>query len=345
MTLLILFLLIALVVSFCCSLLESVILSVSHAYVALLIKEGRRSGHILRKLKKDIDHPLAAILTMNTVANTVGAAGVGAQTFYLFGSRWVALSSAVLTILILVCSEIIPKTIGAAHWKKLAPASAYILQGMIYLLYPVVRILEGISGMISQDANIAHITREEMMVLAEIGEDQGILLHKEARIIQNLLLMTTIRAGDILTPRSVILAFRMDKTVGEVVEEHSPLRFSRIPVFCETRDHIRGMVHRLELIEAYYTGRRDEPLESLLKPIHAIPDSKPIADLLDEFINRREHMFVVVDEYGGTAGIVTLEDAVETLLGVEIMDELDSVEDMQKLALENWRRKNRGRFL
>jgi len=342
---LLLFLSLALGVSFLCSLLESVILSVSHAYVALLIKDGHKSGYLLNKMKHNIDHPLAAILTMNTVANTVGAAGVGAQTFHLFGSRWMAAASAILTVLILVFSEIIPKTIGAAHWKQIAPASAYLLHGLILMLYPVVRILEGISGLVSRESSLSHISREEMIVLAEIGEDQGILLHKEARIMQNLLLLNTIHAGDILTPRSVLLAFQGDRTVGDIVDEHSPISFSRIPVYGENRDDVRGVVYRLELMEAYYRGQKDDELNTLVRPLHAVPESKSIADLLDEFINRREHMFLVVDEYGGTAGIVTLEDAIETLLGVEIMDELDSVEDMQKFALETWRRRNKGKFL
>lgn len=345
MFLLIVFLMITLGVSFVCSLLESVILSVSHAYIALLIKDNKKSGELLRKMKKNIDHPLAAILTMNTVANTLGAAGIGVQTYNVFGSQWVAVASASLTVLILVCSEIIPKTIGAAHWKKIAPAAVYVLLVLIFVLYPIVRILEGISGLISRRGSLGHITREEMMVLAEIGEDQGILLHKEARIIQNLLLLNTINAGDILTPRSIITAFQIDETVGTVIDEHSPIRFSRIPVFGETRDDIRGVVYRNDIMEAYYTDKRETPVGNFIKPIHAVPESKPIADLMDEFINRREHMFLVIDEYGGTAGIVTLEDAIETLLGVEIVDELDSVEDMQKLALETWRRRNRGRFL
>lgn len=345
MFLLFLFLSLALIVSFFCSLLESVILSVSHAFIALLIKEGKKSGKILREMKKNIDPPLAAILTLNTVANTVGAAGVGAQTYFLFGSKWVAVSSAVLTVLILVCSEIIPKTIGAAHWKRLAPVSAYVLKGLILVLYPVVKALEGISGFVSPESAQSHITREEMIALAEIGEDEGILLRKEARIIQNLLLLNTIRTEDIMTPRSVVLAFQKEETVGEVVSEHSPINFSRIPVYGENRDDIKGVVFTNELLETYYTGREKKSIEHLMKPLFAVPGSKSIADLLDEFINRREHIFQVVDEYGGTAGIVTLEDAIETLLGVEIVDELDSVEDMRAFALERWKRRRKGRFL
>ena len=345
MLLLFLFLSLALSISFLCSLLESVILSVSQAYIALLIKEGKKSGRLLKEMKKTIDHPLAVILTLNTIANTIGAAGVGAQTYRLWGSKWVAVSSATLTILILVFSEIIPKTIGADHWKKLAPVSAYLLRGLIVVLYPAVIALEAISSFVSPGIGHNKITREEMMALADIGENEGILLKKEALIIQNLLLLNTIRTENILTPRSVILAFQKDKTIGEVIAEHSQIRFSRIPVYGKTRDDITGVVFTNDLLEAYYTGRENENIESLVKPLFAVPESKSITDLLDEFINRREHMFLVVDEYGGTAGIVTLEDAIETLLGVEIVDEVDSIEDMQKFALEQWKRRRKGRVL
>jgi len=346
MFLLFTFLFLALGVSFLCSLLEAVLLSVSHAHIALMIKNGRRSGRVLKRMKKDIDHPLAAILTLNTVANTVGAAGVGAQTYHLFGSRWVAVSSAALTILILVCSEIIPKTLGAAHWRKLAPAAAYLLSGLIVILYPAVRVLESISGFVAGESDSGHVSREEMMALAEVGGDEGILQRKEASIIRNLLLLREIYTKDIMTPRAVVLAFQKDRTVKEVVREHAPINFSRIPVFGESRDDVRGVVFRNELLEAFYTGKGSERIEKFMKPLHAVPETKTIADLLDEFIGRREHMFLVVDEYGGTAGIVTLEDAIETLLGAEIVDELDSVEDMRAFALEVWnKRRKKGRLL
>ena len=329
-------------ISFVCSLLESVILSVSHAYIALLIKEGKKSGRLLMEMKKTINHPLAAILTLNTVANIIGAAGVAAQTYYLFGRRWVAVASAILTVLILVCSEIIPKTIGAAHWKKLSPVAAYVLKVLIVMLYPVVKALEAISSYISRGSTDRHVTREEILVLAEIGESEGILLKKEALIIHNLLLLTEIRTEDILTPRAVILAFQKDKTIGEVIENNSPIRFSRIPVYSDKLDDIRGFVFKNELVEAYYTGKANDTIEHLMKPLYAVPNSKSIADLLDEFINRHEHMFLVIDEYGGTSGIVTLEDVIETLLGVEIIDELDTVSDLRAYARAKGKRRHEG---
>ncbi len=332
------FLLLALVVSFLCSLLESVILSMTHTHIALMIKNGVKSGVMLSNMKKNINHPLAAILTLNTVANTVGAAGVGAQSYFLFGKEWVAVSSGILTVLILVVSEIIPKTIGTVYWKKLATPSAYLLKALIIITFPIVKILEVISQSIARNGPVEKITREELLVLADIGLREGILQKKEARIFENLLLLSEIRTGDILTPRSVLLAFQKDRTIKDVVTSNSPIQFSRIPVFDSNLDDITGIILKSELIEAFYTGRENEPLENLSTPLFAVPESKSIAGLFDDFLNRREHIFLVVDEYGGTAGIVTLEDAVETLLGVEIVDEVDSVEDMRAFALEQWKK-------
>jgi len=344
-TLLAVYVTLALGVSFFCSLSESVIMSVSHTYIGLLVKEGRRSGRLLRAMKKNIDHPLAVILTLNTVANTVGAAGVGAQIYYLFGSKWVAIGSASLTAAILVFSEIIPKTVGAAHWKKIAPVAAYFLHVLIIVLYPIVKVLETIAGLFIGGENHSHITREEMIVLAEMGERGGVLTAKEARIIENLLLFSEVHAREILTPRAVIMVLQKDTTISRAVDEHSPLRFSRIPVFGNDIDDILGHILKEDLLSKYYSGKGDETIEQLIKPLHAIPETKSLAGLFDEFISRREHMFLVIDEYGGTEGIVTLEDVIETLLGVEIIDELDSVEDMRAFALEKWKSRRRSKFM
>ena len=344
MSTLLFYLFFALFISFICSLLESTILSVSQAYIALLIKHGKKSGKLLKNMKKSINFPLAAILTVNTVANVVGAAGVGAQSYLLFGKEWVALVSGTLTVLILVCSEIIPKTLGAVYWKKLAPPAAYLLKGLIMLTYPIVVILERISSFIARKKPKHEITREEIKVLAEIGGIKGILFENEARIIKNLFLLHDIRTEDILTPRSVICAFQKDQTVEEIIRENSPIPFSRIPVFDKNHDDIIGIVMRKELLEAYSSGGAIKKLNQFVKPVFAVPDSKSIAELLDEFIKRREHIFLVIDEYGGTQGIVTLEDAVETLLGVEIVDEFDSVEDMRKFAIEQWKKKHKKKL-
>ena len=349
MTALIIYLTLALGVSFLCSLLEAVILSISHAYIETLTNGQPKSARILKDLKERIDRPLAAILTLNTVAHTVGAAGVGAQVLKLYGQHYhnghggrvVALASAGLTVLILVFSEIIPKTVGAVYWKQLAPAAGYTIKVLIVLIYPLVVAFEGLSRLIAGRRYQSKVSREEMMAVAEIGKDEGTLAMQETRVIQNLLRLNKVRAKDVLTPRSVLSAFQKDKTVREAVEKHSPIRFSRIPVYGKDLDDISGIALRYQVLRAYAEGRQETKLEAMSTPIHAVPDSKTVGGILDEFIRRQEQIFLVVDEYGGTAGIITLEDAIETLLGVEIVDEFDSVKDMRKLAEQLWQRRKK----
>ncbi len=346
MFLLLFFFFMVLSVSFVCSLSEAVLLSLNYSHAALLKKEGRKSGLILLELKERVDRSLAAILTLNTIANTLGSAGVGAQTLHLYGSRWVALASVVLTFSILVLSEIVPKTLGAVYWKRLSPGIAYVIRLLIIITLPLVVIIEAISKFIAAGSKEVKITREEMIVAAEISEDEGELIQREEDVIKNLLRLNKIYAKDIFTPRSVVFAQQKDRTVGEVVKDNIPLRFSRIPIYGEDLDDIVGMVYRFELLNLFSQNKIYDTLEKVAHPIHVVPASKSVAEILDEFIKRREHLFLVVDEYGGTAGIVTLEDAIETLLGVEIVDESDSIEDMQEYARRKWarRKKDEGLF-
>ncbi len=340
--LLLFYLSLAIGVSFLCSLLEATLLSVSHGYVALLVKEGKRSGPVLERLKARVDRPIIAILTLNTVANTAGAAGVGAEVHRQFGSQWVALGSALLTFGILVVSEVIPKTLGAAHWMRIAPFAAYALRVMVWALAPVVWVLEWLSRTLSSDDAMKRVSREEIMVFAEIGRDEGVLRRRESRIINNLLLLQEVLVKDIMTPRRVMHAVARDQTVSDVMGEAAPLPFSRLPVFGSNVDDIVGIVFRHKVLEAVARDAHDTQLVTLMQPIRAIPESATVAHALEEFIRRREHMLLVVDEYGGTEGIVTLEDAIETLLGVEIVDESDAVTSMRKLALDLWeKRKDR----
>ncbi len=339
---LILYFALALSLSFLCSLLEAVLLSVTHAYVGTLQIKKPKSGHLLKTLKDRIDRPLAAILTLNTVSHTIGAAGVGAQVQVIFDQTWaLSAASVLLTLAILIFSEIIPKTLGAVHWRKLAPAAAYITWAIIWPLSWVVYLLELISRMISPKIKHLHFSRDEMLAAVEIGHIEGTLLPQESRIIRNLFLLQNIRAKDILTPRSVLLALQKDKTVSEALERNNPIRFSRIPVYGKDLDDIYGLVHRHQIMQAFSKGQADLKLESISAPVYAIPETKPVADVLDEFIKRREHLFLVVDEYGGTSGIITLEDTIETLLGVEIVDEFDTVEDMRKWAKQRWERRKK----
>ncbi len=339
MSLLFIYLFIAVGVSFLSAILESVFLSTHQGYVALLIKQGKPAGKILRDLKQNVNRPLSATLTADTVATITGASGVGAEVYRLYGNEWVALSTAIMAAVMLVWGDYFPKVLGTVYWKKLAEPSAYLLKALVILTFPIVIILEQLSRF-GAKGHPAKMTREEIMVLAELGGVEGTLQEKEALLIKNIFRLHDIRTGDIATPRAVIYAFQEERTIREIMEEESPIRFSRVPVYGKDLDDIKGLMIRRQFFEAYQAGRGDEPVGALVVPIFAVPEAKPVDDLLDEFIKRRQHMFLVVDEFGGTGGVVTLEDAVETLLGVEIMDEFDSVEDMRAFAHEIWKRRH-----
>ncbi len=342
-----LFFALALGVSFVCSLLEAGLLSLSRSHIELLIRGHHKSGEILKKLKAHIDRPLAAVLTLNTIANTVGAFGVGATAAKIWPAEEekliVGLVSGALVVLILVFSEVIPKTVGAVYCKPLAPVTAFLLSIMMkpWFLGWIVFILERISRALTPRRQRIHVSRDEVLALAELGKMEGALEHHENRVIQNLLALNQIRVNDILTPRSVMLAFQKDLTVRDAVEKYSPIRFSRIPIYGKNLDDVTGAVNRYRILTAYSEGQTDRTLESLAGDLHAVPDTKSVASTLDEFLRRREQVFLVVDEYGGTEGIITLEDVIETLLGVEIVDEHDAVKDMRKLAKQLGERRHR----
>ena len=335
MSLLLLYFFLAVVVSFFCSLFEAVILSTTSVYIRAAIKNNKAYGFVLKNLKQRVDRPLSAILTLNTVANTVGATGVGAQVHTLYGSSYVAIASGVLTLVILIFSEVIPKTLGASYWRILAPFVAYAIKGLIVATYPFVYLFEKLSRVLSKRKMIS-VTREDMIVTAEMGASEGIIGQKESRVIKNLLMLDTLKVSEIMTPRTVILAFNKNMTVQQVMDQKQPIRFSRVPLYAGVLDQVEGLIHRYKILEAYSHDLFDMPLKDYMQPIHSIPDQMSVAAALDQFIKRKEHIFIAVDSYGVLTGLVTLEDAVETLLGVEIVDEFDSVADMRKYALEQW---------
>jgi len=339
MTLLIVTAVLVVMISFTCSLLEAVILSVSHAHIEILKKKKQKAAAILHDFKSDIGKPIAAILTLNTISHTAGATVIGALVIKYYGDAYVAVSSAILTLVILIFSEIIPKTIGARYWKNLAPLAAYVIKTMVFFMFPFVYISTQISKVMGAQNRGARITREEMLASVEMGETEGVLQKKETLVIKNLLKLNSIFVKDVMTPRSVLMAFQKDLTLKEVMDEYKSVPFSRIPIYDKDLDNIVGMIFRYEFLELYGKDQDSTKLEEFLHPIHTIHQNNSIAMTLDEFIKRREHMFLAVDDYGSTMGIVTLEDAIETLLGVEIMDETDDVEDMRKLALERWEKR------
>jgi len=335
MTLLFLYLGLAICVSFLCSMLESVILSVSPAYIAVLEKDNHKRASLLADLKENIDKPLAAILTLNTIAHTVGAAGVGAQVQKIWGHEALTVASGILTFAILLFSEIIPKTLGAVYAKNFALFCAPILNILIYLTLPLVWLSEAIRDIIDRKTQVS-TTREEVMVAAEIGVDEGAIRKNESLVIQNLLTLNKIEVSDIMTPRSVIFALDGNETIGEIFKENKSVEFSRIPIYMDNLDNVIGVALRYKLMEAYSQDLDHVKVETFAKPLHSVPETITVAACLDQFIKRKEHIFIVVNEYGSPDGIVTLEDVVETLLGVEIVDEFDSVEDLRKHARDLW---------
>ena len=324
----------AIVLSFLCSLLESVLLSVSIAHVSVIEKEGKSSGRIMAELKENINRPLAAILTVNTIANTIGAAGVGAQTHVVLGNEWVAISSGILTFAILIFSEIIPKTIGAIYSKSLVSFSAYTIKTLMVIAWPFVVLSEAMSNLMNNGDNggESKATREELLAMAEISEDEGEIDEQEGDIIENLIKLDDMPVEDIMTPRSVIFALKQSDTVGEVVNKHSPIAFSRIPIFEKDLDNIVGIVNRYTLVNKQAEDQFNIIMKNIMKPIQSIAEKTSVSDVLDLFVKKREQMFFVTDDFGTTTGLITLEDAIETLLGVEIVDEHDHVIDMRKLA-------------
>jgi len=334
MTLLVVYLIVALAFSFLCSMLEAVLLSVPSSHVAVLVERGSVTGKRLQRMKKDIDRPLAAILTLNTFAHTLGAAGVGAEAARIWGEAWVGVVSFVVTLLILVFSEIIPKTLGAVHSKKLAPFSAWTIHYLILLLKPAVAACNWISRLMSGQKQAIHkMGREEIQSIARMAHDEGTIDETEALILRNLIALREVAIEHIMTPRTVVYTLESDQTAGEIAQGEPP-PFSRIPIVGASLDEPKGVIHRREIFKAVAEGRGEATLGELARELHAVPQTARLPDVLRQFVQRREHLFLVVDEYGGSVGIATLEDVVESLLGVEIIDETDTVEDMQQLARE-----------
>ena len=331
-TLLILYCSLALGVSFLCSILEAVTLTMPQTHVMALGKEGSRSGRLWSKLKADdAVGPLTAILTLNTIAHTMGAAGVGSQIQLIYGEEYLTIGSVILTIAVLFLSEIIPKTIGAAYWKKLALPSAFILTWLTKMMFVIIGPIQFVKSIFPQSkANT--VTRDDVAAIADIGEEEGILDPDEERVIHNLLQLRDIKVAEIMTPRVVVYGLDSSASVKDVLDEHSIIRFSRIPVYGDSLDDIQGVVIRSELLMSAGRGEWDSTMENLMKPHIAVDLSLTAEDLLDMFLEEKQQFAIVQDEFGGTSGIVTMEDVIETLLGKEIMDELDEVEDMRELA-------------
>jgi CBS domain containing-hemolysin-like protein len=329
----------ALGVSFLCSLLEASLLSLPRSQVESMIVAGSKTGQAMKALKDNIDRPLAAILTLNTIAHTVGAAGVGAQSAIVFGNAWVGLVSAIMTLAILILSEIIPKTIGAANAKSLAGMTAWTSNAMITLCYPIILGLEQINRLIGFEKHGERIGRMEVLATIRLGREGGSLADREHRTIMNLMALTRVKVSEILTPRTVLFALPAGSSVKEATATDEPLRFARIPIYDETIDDASNYVTRYDLLHAAGSGNGEARLSEFARPIHVLPEQATVSDALEQMLALHELIALIVDEHGGVEGIVTLEDVLETLLGEEIVDETDTIADMRELARQRTARR------
>lgn len=331
-TLLIFYVTLALGVSFLCSILEAIVLSIPHTHIAVLEKEGSKNGKRWATLKDDdAVKPLTAILTLNTIAHTMGAAGVGSEVQKLYGEEALTLASVILTLAVLFLSEIIPKTLGTAYWKKLAPSAGYILHYTTIVLTLIIVPIQWLKKILPKGEQ-SLVTRDDVAALADLGEEEGILEVDEETVIHNLLRLREINVHEVMTPRVVLTAFQMDSTIREIMDENQVIRFSRIPIYDESIDDIKGIIIRSQLLMAASRDEWDIKISELAKDVMTISANSSVDSTLDLFLTNKQQIAIVADEFGGTSGIVTMEDVLETLLGEEIVDELDEVEDMRELA-------------
>lgn len=345
MGLLILYALLSIFFSFLCSILEATFLSITPSYLRLKKREGKSFAITLSRLKEDVDQPLIAILTINTVAHTVGAilVGVQAEKVYSSGGGTVGVVSALMTLAILVFSEIIPKTIGATYWQSLGRFTARTLQIFIFpLKYTgILWLMRLTTRLIGKSAHVTSMSREEFMAITDAAEEEGIFEENESTFIKNMLVFRSVQAKDIMTPFSVAVTEDEKTTIEDFHRNHRNLRFSRIPVYKDKPNNITGFILKDDVLEEMLDEKGTEPLSILKREIQITSMNTPIPKLFETFVDKRTHLSIVVDEYGNTVGLVTMEDIIETLLGLEIMDESDNIADMQVLARKNWEKRAR----
>ncbi|MFK7852801.1 MAG: CNNM domain-containing protein [Granulosicoccus sp.] len=343
-TLLIVFLLVSIIFSFLCSIWEAVLLSITPSYAQMQLQEDNEVGKSLQSFKENIDRPLAAILTLNTIAHTVGAIGVGAQATKIWGASFMstAVVPVLMTLAILLLSEIIPKTIGANYWRELTSFTVRCLKVIMWVLAPLVFISQIITKALKKDKKASVLSRADFGAMAELGSQQGVFDEGESNILRNLLRFNTIYAKNVMTPRTVMISADETQSISEFHDQHPNLRFSRIPVYEGSQDKVTGYVLKDTILTKLLEGKGDEVLASIRREVLVVKESFPIPELFSHFTAKREHIALVVDDFGGTAGLVSMEDVIETLLGLEIVDEQDNATDMQALARKQWEERARS---
>ncbi|MDD7101338.1 MAG: CNNM domain-containing protein [Bacteroidaceae bacterium] len=335
MGLLLLYFFIALSVSALCSVLEAVFLSTPATFVASAGDKNLRSAALLKSLKKQPNRPISAILTLNTIANTMGAAGVGAQAGVVFGSEWIGLFSGVLTLCILVFSEIIPKTVGNRYWRKLALPSANIIRVMLFVTYPLVILAEGLTRFLGKTKSQS-VSRDEVSAMVKVGADEGVFEKEENKMIQHLIKLSAVTAHEIMTPSVVVAEANEALTVKEFYAREEFNTYSRIPVYKDDEEYITGYVLRQTILERLAEDKFSTTLREIVRPVLTFQEETSVSNILELMLAKKEHISIIIDEYGCMRGIVTMEDVIETMLGFEIMDERDTVTDMQDLARKKW---------
>lgn len=320
MTLLVTYLLLTLILSFMCSLLEATLLSSTSSYIESLDKKGYspKTVDLAKDVKQNIDKSISSILTLNTFANTMGAAGVGAQAAIIFGSNWQAVIAFILTLMVLFISEIFPKTLGAIYWRKFIVPAVYIISFMVKITYPFIFIATFITNTLQKGRkNEVNFSKDEIITIVNMSEKEGVLQAKESILIKNLFKLKNIKAKDIMTPRTVVFAFDSKTTLKEALLNDNLYVYSRIPVYNESIDDIAGVVFKQTILEKRVKKKKKTLLKDIIVPVHKVPENISVSTLFDMFIRMKMHLFIVQDEYGQTSGVVTLEDALETLLGVK----------------------------
>lgn len=308
------------------------------SFATLKEEEGSRIATLLKRYKTDIDRPISAILSLNTIAHTIGAAGVGVQVAKLWGDEMVGIASGIMTILILVISEIIPKVVGATYWRELALGATRIIRVLIFLTYPLVLLSQVITRIISPKGNVLSVSREEVQAMVSVGEEEGVFKAKETKAIQSFLKLGEVKAHEIMTPSTVVATATASMTLEDFYEQGDERlhAYSRIPVYDEEEEYILGYVLRAEVLEELSEDHDKRTLSELVRPILTFRDDETVSQIWEQMLAKKEHISVIVDEYGSMRGIVTMEDVIETMLGVEIVDESDETVDMQDMAREKW---------
>ena len=341
MGLILLYFLGALSLSFLCSVLEAVLLSTPMSYISMRENQGSKTATLMKQYKNNVDRPVGAILSLNTVAHTIGSAGVGAESIKIFGEQYFGLISAILTLLILVLSEIIPKTIGASYWRSLALPSTRVIRVLILITYPLVLLSELITKVFTPRGNQASMSREEVSAMVDVGTTEGIFRESESKLIKSCIALSGVKARQIMTPSIVVESACQDLTVKDFQAKQS-WSFSRIPVYAGDKDYITGYVLKDAVLKLLSEDQFHVKLSDLKRPILTFREEESVFQIWEKMLEKREHISVIIDEYGGLRGLVTMEDIIETMTGVEIVDEDDVAVDMQALAKEKSRLMMRG---